>query len=347
MKHHLPPLDGLKAFEAAARHLSFSIAADELCISKGAVSYQIRKLEAHLQCALFRRSVRQVYLTDCGQMLLQTTQQLFDDLGETLQRLQGDTEQSGVTVAVTTYVAARWLSAHISGFNGEHPQVTVLLQHSVNSADFKLTDVDLAIRWGPCLGRHDRSRFGEMPMPLYPVISPRLLEKNGISIEQPGSARLPAVQLAEGPLSLLPLLAEDRHQDLWQEWYDGAVTIELSNSTLHARPPASQPTLPTTLQPALPTAQQPALPPTGSKLPNPRRTISDSNVRVQAAIDGQGFILADQLMINELNSEQLVAPFAHTLNGYGYALLCSPNRFLNDHAQSLKNWLSAGSGACK
>lgn len=315
MKHHLPPLDGLKAFEAAARHLSFSIAADELCITKGAVSYQIRKLEAHLQCALFRRSVRQVYLTDSGQMLLQTTQQLFTELGDTLDRLQGETEQSGITVAVTTYVAARWLSAHVSAFNDKHPHVAVLLQHSVNSADFKLTDVDIAIRWGPCVGRQARNRFGEMPMPLYPVISPLLLKKQGFSIDKQ-AVQLSAAKLTEAPLATLPLLSEDRHQDLWQEWYDAACVANgsLPNSTKSFH------------------------------LPNPRRTITDSNVRVQAAIDGQGLILADQLMINELNSAQLVAPFTETLNGYGYALLCSPNRILSDNAQSLKSWLSAQAG---
>ena len=169
MKHHLPPLDGLKAFEAAARHLSFTLAADELCISKGAVSYQIRKLEEHIQSTLFRRSVRQVYLTDAGQSLLQTTAHLFQELGDTLSRLQGENQQAGVTVAATTYVAARWLSSRISQFNELNPGVGLLLQHSVNSADFKLSDVDIAIRWGQCRQRPDRSRFSELPMPLYPV----------------------------------------------------------------------------------------------------------------------------------------------------------------------------------
>jgi LysR family glycine cleavage system transcriptional activator len=298
MKHRLPPLDALKAFEAAARHLSFSLAADELCITKGAVSYQVRKLESHLQCSLFRRSVRQVYLTDAGQLLLHTTQQLFADLGDALLQLQGDSEQSGVSVAATTYVAARWLSARISAFNEAHPQVSVLLQHSVNSADFKLTDVDLAIRWGPCQRRGDRNRIAEMPMPLYPAISPGLLRKHGLP-----DAPLQAAQLLQSPLCNLPLLGEDRHQDLWQEWLQ---------SSGHR-----------------------------GTLPNPRRLITDANVRVQAAIDGQGLTLADPLMLNELNSAQLVAPFRETLEGYGYALLCSPNRILNDNAQALKHWITA------
>ena len=88
MKHHLPSLDALKAFESAARHLSFSLAAQELCITKGAVSYQVRKLGESLDCALFRRAVRQVYLTDAGQQLLQTSQKIFDALTRTFEQIK-------------------------------------------------------------------------------------------------------------------------------------------------------------------------------------------------------------------------------------------------------------------
>lgn len=303
MKHPLPPLDGLKAFEAAARHLSFSLAADELCITKGAISYQIRKLEQHLQCALFKRSIRQVYLTDAGQMLLQSTQILFSDLGEALDRIHGETRNTGVTIAVTTYVAARWLSQHISAFNAHHRDVTILLQHTVNSADFKLTEVDLAIRWGPCRAKPERNRIGEIPMPLYPAASPDLLQRHGINAETP----IPARQLSNGPLAELPLLCEDRQQDLWQEWIVASCT-----GTLERLP----------------------------SVKNPQRIITDSNVRVQAAIDGQGLILADELMINEIKNGLLVRPFNEQLHGYGYALLCPASRIISDDALALKNWLS-------
>lgn len=301
MKHPLPSLDGLKAFESAARHLSFSLAADELCLSKGAISYQIRKLEQQLQCALFKRSVRQVYLTDSGQVLLQTTQQIFAELGDTLQRLQGEKRQTGVSVAATTYVSVRWLSRYISTFNEAYPGVSVLLQHSVNSADFKLADVDLAIRWGPCSGRTDHNRFGEMPMPLYPVVSPALLKKHNINCALP----VAGARICDADFARLPLLGEDRTQDLWQEWFN-------RTNLYHSE----------------------------HQLQNPRQVITDANVRVQAAIDGQGMVLADKLMINELDNKLLVAPFRETLDGYGYALLCSASRILSDNAEDLKNWLS-------
>ncbi len=121
MKHDLPALDGLKVFESAARQLSFSQAARELCITKGAVSYQIRRLEERLDCALFQRDVRQVYLTHAGQQLLQTTQRIFAELTATLPQIKPGDKAHDVMIGVTTYVALRWLSPRISGFNQSNP----------------------------------------------------------------------------------------------------------------------------------------------------------------------------------------------------------------------------------
>lgn len=300
MKHHLPSLDTLKAFEACARHLSFSLAADELCISKGAISYQIRKLEEQVQCALFKRSVRQVYLTDAGQTLLQTTKSMFKELDDTLQQLHGYKHQAGVSIATTTYVAARWLSPRISAFNEHHPDIAVRLLHSVNSDDFKLDSVDMAIQWGPSSSKPDKRHLDEIPMQQFPVITPALLAKHGVELID----KLEPGCLLDGPLSKVPLLCEDRDLDLWDEWINVAL-------------PGSQ-----------------------TKLPNPRRTISDANVRVQAAIDGQGFILADGLMQNELNNGLFIQPFEQSLNGYGYTLKSSISRILSDNAKILTAWFS-------
>ncbi len=301
MKHHLPSLDSLKVFESAARHLSFSIAANELCVTKGAVSYQIRKLEEELQSKLFKRSVRQVYLTDTGQALFLTTKKLFEDLEQSLSRIQDVKQEASVSIAATTYVAARWLSLRISRFNDEYPNINILLQHSVNSVDFELDEVDLAILWGACSGKLDKNRFAELPMNLFPAISPKLLAAHKLI----DTTDLSVDSMLQAPLKNIPLLCEDRTQDLWQEWfkanYSGDSNIELSN---------------------------------------PRRVISDANVRVQAAVDGQGLILADDLMLNELNNGLLVAaPFKEQLTGYGYAFYSSPKRINSDNTLILKSWM--------
>ena len=298
MKHDLPSLDALKVFESAARHLSFSRAAEELCLTKGAVSYQIRKLEADLDCALFQRSVRQVYLTNAGQQLMQTVRRLFAELGQTLAQIRPGDDRPDVSIGATTYVALRWLSPRLSGFGERCPEVSILLQHAVNADDFSLQNVDFAIRWVPLGASRPRGCLLELPMPLFPACSPALLKRHGLSGQ---AARLPRAALATAPLDATPLLCEDRKLDLWQVWY----------------------------------GEQSAA------LDNPRRVISDANVRAQAAIDGQGWTLADAMMQAELDSGKLVAPFGHRLEGYGYALLASPGRFLSRKAIELKDWIIA------
>lgn len=296
MKHALPPLESLKVFESAARHLSFSLAANELCISKGAVSYQIHKLEQTIDCALFKRSVRQVYLTDAGQKLLQTTRRLFDELGQTLDQLAPKNSDHDVYIGATTYVAMRWLSPRVAKFSEQNPDVSIVLQHSVNSEDFKLQDVDIAIRWCACNGSNGRSRLLEMPMPLYPVCSPNLLSRLKFEYQ---NELLTREQIALPPFDSTLLLCEDRPFDLWREWY------------------GSQ--------------ENPLL--------NRRRIIADANVRTQAAIDGQGWTMADALMAPELESGALISPFTHRLEGYGYALVASQGRYMNKKARGLTDWL--------
>jgi len=225
VKHRLPSLDALKVFESAARHLSFSIAAQELCLTKGAVSYQIRKLEESLDCPLFRRAVRQVFLTDAGQQLLQATQQSFAQLAHTLDRIGAEEAGNDVIVGATTYVALRWLSPRLAEYSELHPEISILLQHSVNADDFSINEVDFAIRWCAIGGRRRRGRLLEMPMDLYPVCSPRLLERLG-GIAEPGS--LDRSALTRPPFDAVALLCEDRVLDLWNAWY-GEQQVPLPN----------------------------------------------------------------------------------------------------------------------
>ena len=278
MKHPLPPLDRLKVFEAAARLLSFSAAADELCLSKGAVSYQIRKLEEHVGCDLFRREVRQVLLTDAGQLLQQQTRKCFNELTDTFDALDRH-RRTELVIAATTYVTARWLSSRLVRFTAQHPDVDLRFRHGVDQRDFALRDCDIALRWGPCPDTPSPEVVRELPMPLTAVASPALLQRRGW---QPGRT-LQLRDLLDAPWRDTLLLAEDRHEDLWQLW-------------------------------------------AGEALPHPQRVISDANVRVQAAIDGHGWILADDLMVPELNAGLLVSPLKQTLEGYGYRLMQSPVR---------------------
>ena len=287
MKHDLPPLDSSQGLRGRRPPFELQLAAaEELCVTKGAVSYQIRRLEERVGCTLFQRTVRQVALTDQGRELQRTTERVFADLEQTLERLRPRPRARDVSVAATTYVAARWLSPRIAQFSERHPEVSIALHHAVNADDFLLEDVDVAIRWGRCGEGVGRQRLLELPMPLFPACSRAV------------RARLGPRPTPEA-LIQVPLLCEDRRQDLWQEWAD------LVNVKLH----------------------------------NPRRVIADANVRVQAAIDGQGLVLADELMRSELASGALMAPFDVQLNGYGYVIMSAPNRPLGTAAVALRRWL--------
>ncbi|HCH23231.1 MAG TPA: LysR family transcriptional regulator [Oceanospirillaceae bacterium] len=280
MKHSLPPLDSLKAFEASARLLSFTRAADELCVSKGAISYQIKKLEQHLGQALFKRTTRQVLLTDAGQLLFQQTQLWFEDMAKHLDSLAVNHQQH-LVIAVTTYTAVRWLSPRLSAFSQAHSDLQIQLQHTINQANFDSHGVDLSIHWQHQQG--DCQHF--VRSPLFPVASPQLI------------ARLPAPRLKAGQLGSEPwqqvnLLAEPREEDLWQAWNQGLLAD------------------------------------------NPRQIIEDANVRVQAAIDGQGLILADDLMRTEIDAEALLPVSQDVLTEAGYGL-----KSYTQSGQQLLSWL--------
>ena len=288
MKHTLPNLESFKAFESAARNLSFIKAADELCITKGAISYQIKKLESELGSALFRRAVRQVFLTEAGQKLYQTTIKLFNDLEYSLDKISREALDS-VSIAVTTYVASRWLSPLITDFCEKYADVSLQFQHTVNSSAFDINSVDIAIRWGRCDGRIDDTRLLEIPMPLYAVISPTLL---------------PQLSDEETPNRFrdITLLAEDRVQDLWRIWAGEHYDIEK----------------------------------------NHRRVIPDANVCVQAAIDGQGMILADDLMCSDIRNQTLTVVSPQTLTGFGYVVMSTAAARKKPAVQKLLDWIISG-----
>ena len=136
MFKQLPPLKALRAFEAAARHSSFTRAAMELSLTQGAISYQVRHLEADLGIALFKRSARQVSLTAEGQSLYRTTHRLFRELEDEIHHIAPGQDQLILTVSVSTYFVTRWLSQRLGNFLNRHPEITLRLQHSVNDPDF-------------------------------------------------------------------------------------------------------------------------------------------------------------------------------------------------------------------
>ncbi len=175
MKRWLPPLNSLRTFEAAARHRSFTRAAEELNVTQTAVSHQIRTLEERLGLKLFDRRGRTLRLTDAARGYLPSVRSAFDQLHDATERLIGPNPETTLTVNTLTTFAAKWLVPRLGGFQDLHPEISVRIATSMASVDFDRDDVDVAIRYGrgdwPGL-RADRLIRED----IFPVCSPKLLE---------------------------------------------------------------------------------------------------------------------------------------------------------------------------
>jgi LysR family glycine cleavage system transcriptional activator len=151
MARQLPPLNALRAFEAAARHLSFTRAAAELHVTQAAISHQVKLLEEHLGVKLFQRLTRRLLLTDDGKALLPVLGDALDEIARAAEaiRLRGSSPSLNLTLTAT--FSAMWLMPRLGRFWQQHPEIELKLQHSARSAslaDFRAGLVDLAIRWG-------------------------------------------------------------------------------------------------------------------------------------------------------------------------------------------------------
>ena len=187
MPRRLPPLNALRAFEAAGRHLSFTKAAEELFVTQAAVSHQVKALEETLGIALFRRFNRRLMLTDAGQAYLPPLREAMDQIALATERLKTVEESGALKVSVLPSFAAKWLLPRLSRFRARHPEIDVLVSAKNELVDFTREDVDLAIRYGwgnyPGLTTHDF--MGDV---VFPVCSPQIL-KSGPPLEKPADLK--------------------------------------------------------------------------------------------------------------------------------------------------------------
>ena len=173
-RRRLPPLNALRAFEAAARHLNFSRAADELSVTPGAVSQQIQNLEDYVGASLFRRTPRGLLLTDAAQTALPALREAFDRLAEAASLLTAAVDGRRLTLTAAPSFAAKWLVPRLGRFEAAHPLVDVWLSADMELVDFGTGEIDLAIRYGagPYPGLESVRLMGET---VIPVMSPELL----------------------------------------------------------------------------------------------------------------------------------------------------------------------------
>ena len=287
MGRQLPSLTSLRAFEAAARHLSFTSAAEELHVTQAAISHQVKSLERELGQRLFRRLPRRLLLTEEAQVLLPVLQDSFDRIADAVTRLSERSRRGALDVTLRPFFAARWLSPRLNRFWERYPDIELRLHHVSALLDFEKSGADMAVRWG----RGDWPDLESellLPTSIAPLCSPALLGG-------PAPLRRPA------DLAHHTLLHEESFRP-WERWLDlaGAGQVDANRGPI----------------------------------------IDDTNVRIQAAIDGQGLTLGPlSLVSDDLATGRLVAPFAASLNELAYYIVYPPGALDQPRVRAFRDWL--------
>jgi LysR family glycine cleavage system transcriptional activator len=216
-QYDLPPLDQLEAFEAAARHLSFTRAADELALTQSAVSRQVAALETFYGVPLFQRLHRALRLSDEGRLLQRTVVEVLQQLDQTSVALRGEKRVKTVIVTTTAGFAGLWLIPRLDGFTASHPDVDVRISASTMVVNLNRDGVDVAVRYATqaSAAAEGVRLFGDS---FVPVCSPKLLRDRQHPLKTPQDLRHhcllymdfgPGTELLEWPLWLRAMQVED------------------------------------------------------------------------------------------------------------------------------------------
>jgi LysR family transcriptional regulator of beta-lactamase len=198
------PLNALRAFEASARHLSFTKAGLELFVSQGAISHQVKALEEQLGVQLFRRLPRGLALTDEGLALIPAVRDSFDRIGSTLDRFAGGRFREAMTIGVVGTFALGWLLPRLPDFLARHPEIDLRLFTNNNRVDLAGEGLDFAIRFGDGAW-HGTHAEPILDAPLTPLCAPAIAAR----------LRDPADLARE-------TLLRSYRADEWQRWFAAA-----------------------------------------------------------------------------------------------------------------------------
>ena len=306
MARTLPNLNALRAFEAAARHLSFSRAAEELLVTQGAISRHIKGLEMGLGSMLFYRRGRAVELTDEGRDYLASTREAFDVIEQASLRISGSTRRTVLTANVLPTFAMRWLIPRLQSFTEKNPDIEVHMVTSIEAINFDRGEIDLAIRVGaPPSSSHRRNPAridlqmvtdwknvrADLLMPdvLVPVCNPIILA---------GRTIVSARELCD-----LGLLHNATRSHAWPDWF-GAQNIVYKPS-------------------------------------DKDQWHGHFFMCIQAAVEGRGVaLLPSALVEDDVADGRLCIPFDHPVASAGdYYLLCRTQQWNNERIRRFREWL--------
>lgn len=308
VKRNLPPLLPLRAFECAARHMSFTLAADELCVTQSAVSRHIKNLEAHFKLKLFNRLTREIELTEGGERLYKVVARSFDEVEKISCDLRKLPAARTLVVSILPTLASTWFMPRLAKFTQAHQNIDVRLTTSIAPVSFDRDGIDVAIRVGRPPGMRRRKGAPHIdivmtddwkgvsadrlfPDVLVPVCRPDLL---------PGKAPL-KLEMFE----TLALIHTDSRLNAWDDWFASQnVSFTPSRRGLH---------------------------------------FGHFFMSVRAALEGKGIALVpDVLIAEELTSGKLVvATETKVLSDGDYCLLYRKEQGDDETIASFRRWIAS------
>ncbi|HSW83126.1 MAG TPA: transcriptional regulator GcvA [Usitatibacter sp.] len=302
-----PPLNALRAFEAAARHSSFKIAAKELHVTPGAVSHQVKLLEEHLGVQLFRRLTRALELTTEAHAMLPKVREGLDALQAAVERVRRRVEMASLTVVTPPNFAARWLMPRLSGFTRAHPKIELHLAARQSMVDvhengsFVIPEADaradspaVMVRFGG--GHYPGSHVDEVFSAVYvPVCSPRLLEGEH-PLRKPDDLRYHTLLHDD-------TVIEEGARPSWNDWLQSVGVTDID----------------------------------ATRGPH----FSNAALAMDAAIEGMGVTLAiKSLVTSEIETHRLAVPFdIRAPTGYAYYLVSPESAVENRAVSAFREWL--------
>ena len=305
----LPPLNALRAFEAAARHGSFATAARELHVTPAAVSHQIKGLEENLGLRLFRRLKRGLELTRAGQAFLPKLREGFERLGEAVGELRSLNEPGTLAVSAATSFATRWLAPRLHRFVAAHPDLDVRITASTRLVDpgksdsgpgdaqagSPVEDADIVVRFGT--GDYPGFRVDKLlAVSVTPLCSPRL---------NAGEHPIRSAADLRHHVLIGDNVSFDDGRPLWDAWFEAAGMAGVDTS--------------------------------------PGLRFNQAMLALEAAAEGMGVVLGMPVLAgSDLASGRLIAPLALSLPlKFGYHIVCDPDAAQRSDVAAFRDWLLA------
>ena len=311
MAQHLPPLNALRAFEAAARHLSFAAAAKELHVTPAAVSHQIKGLEEHLGLRLFRRLKRGLELTRAGEAFLPKLREGFERLGEAVADLRARNEPGTLAVSAATSFATRWLAPRLHRFVAAYPDLDVRISASTRLIDptkgeigpgdaqagSPVEDADIVVRFGT--GDYPGFRVDKLlAASVTPLCSPRL---------NAGERPIRSAADLKHHVLIHDNVSFDDGRPLWDAWFEAAGIA--GTDTSHGL------------------------------------RFNHAMLALEAAAEGMGVVLGMPVLAgSDLASGRLIAPLVLSLPlKFGYYIVSDPDAAQRSDVAAFRDWLLAES----